>query len=472
MIKKMKKDFKKLIFSACVIFLNGNIFAQKTGTYTIMQDDEINRLPYDSVINNEEYINSVYDLMKITRENMNRQVITEIPENLKRFYIYDYADYDLKNTMAVDSAEGVKVRKSPSLNSEKICVLPDNFNVVVTCLGPEATVDNIKSAWVEILVPEFLWKTSEPEFGWVFGGYLKDMVEHKKFSLSRGVPFTAEEFMDNYYKIPYKSAYLYDVVDGYSFYDLFCNQKNKSIYYKYGSEMYDEYRRVTALEKLKLIHAGVMPLRDDYFEYEFFAIYWDRVQEMRQMHAVSSSEEKVEFNFGIHTDETLSLSSDKTNITYKSSLKNKTYKAEIPSEYFSDFVVSFGEELEIRSFNMEGDKLPGPIVYMRKKVNQNKAIYNYELFYYTIVNGKLAKFLQIITYPDIMSENSWDIWYNEDRDWLMCSEFYNSLIYGLTHDDCIYFRKCNEYPYIEIAIDACNNYEVIQTGKVYNKYSD
>ncbi|MBR0496748.1 MAG: hypothetical protein IJJ71_11295 [Treponema sp.] len=46
--------------------------------------------------------------------------------------------------------------------------------MVVTCLGEEVTIDNIKSAWVEILLPQYLWSGPKAEFGWVFGGYLKD----------------------------------------------------------------------------------------------------------------------------------------------------------------------------------------------------------------------------------------------------------------------------------------------------------
>lgn len=50
----------------------------------------------------------------------------------------------------------------------------------------EVSIDGIKSAWVEIVLPQYLWSGPNAEFGWVFGGYLKDMVIHEEdFSLAR-----------------------------------------------------------------------------------------------------------------------------------------------------------------------------------------------------------------------------------------------------------------------------------------------
>ncbi len=67
-------------------------------------------------------------------------------------------------------------------DEENLCTLPHNFNVNVTCLGPEDCIDGIKSAWVEILLPKYLWTNSDPEFGWIFRGYLKDYYEGQSYT--------------------------------------------------------------------------------------------------------------------------------------------------------------------------------------------------------------------------------------------------------------------------------------------------
>lgn len=75
--------------------------------------------------------------------------------------------------MFVDSAEGLRVRERPSLGAARVCGLSHRSPVKVIAVGREETIDGITAPWVEILIPRYEWKGGEPEFGWVFGGYLK-----------------------------------------------------------------------------------------------------------------------------------------------------------------------------------------------------------------------------------------------------------------------------------------------------------
>ena len=74
--------------------------------------------------------------------------------------------------MYVDTEDGLKVREHPSLKSNRLCGLAHRFPVKVVAIGKEETIDGITAPWVEILIPSHEWKGYEPEYGWVFGGYL------------------------------------------------------------------------------------------------------------------------------------------------------------------------------------------------------------------------------------------------------------------------------------------------------------
>ncbi len=94
-----------------------------------------------------------------------------------------YQNGKVIDTMYVDSAEGLRVRDKPSLKSNRICGLTHRAPVKIIAVGREDTIDGITAPWVEILIPRYEWKGEEPEFGWVFGGYLEekcpDFVEPK-----------------------------------------------------------------------------------------------------------------------------------------------------------------------------------------------------------------------------------------------------------------------------------------------------
>ena len=84
-----------------------------------------------------------------------------------------YENGSVIDTMYVDSPEGLRVRDKPSLKSNRICGLTHQLPVKVVAIGREETIDGITAPWVEILIPQYEWKGENPEYGWVFGGYLK-----------------------------------------------------------------------------------------------------------------------------------------------------------------------------------------------------------------------------------------------------------------------------------------------------------
>ena len=85
-----------------------------------------------------------------------------------------YEDGKIIDTMYVDSEDGLKVRDYPSLKSNRLCGLTHRLPVKIVAVGKEETIDGITAPWVEILIPRYEWKSTEPEYGWVFGGYIQN----------------------------------------------------------------------------------------------------------------------------------------------------------------------------------------------------------------------------------------------------------------------------------------------------------
>ena len=94
-----------------------------------------------------------------------------------------YENGKVRDTMYVNSPEGLRIRQQPSFSGKKLCTIPNMIQVKVVAIGNEVTIDGIKAPWVEILVPRYEWKGDEPEYGWVFGGYLSDSREQWKLPL-------------------------------------------------------------------------------------------------------------------------------------------------------------------------------------------------------------------------------------------------------------------------------------------------
>ncbi len=479
----MRNNVKKIIALAAMALAGAILFAQTEADYTILEDREITHTDWDSIIYDQSYINNVKKLTKSTKKNMNRERYATIPEELERFYDgYD----DLKNIMSIDSPEGLRVRTDPTLSASKICTLPYGFNVIVTCLGPEATIDGIDSAWVEILLPQYLWSGYDQEFGWVFGGYLADKdTSYRCFTIGAHQYYYDsydydEYFIDSDLPIPYDSYHLHDILDRHSYFDLYCIRANKNRPHYYKSDSYDatsaefyEYERTTGLEKLKLIFAGAIPYNtnDYYFETESFSMYWDMVQEMRQMHPVAHVGGALTYDSGIFTDETLKLNQEGTKLTYTNPDTNKVYELEIQENYLRHFNINSGDGLEISSFEPKNVDLPGPMISSLKKVYENEVIYHYETVYFSIADGTLVKCLEINTCPDFM-DRYWNyvnsrIDYETAETLVYFSNTYISFCHGMNHDDCIYFKRCSEKPYIQIDKEDCLNFNIIKIGPYY-----
>lgn len=93
-----------------------------------------------------------------------------------------YKNKKLINTMYVNSLEGLKVRDTPSLSGKRICGLVNALPVKIIEIGNETEIDGIKDNWVKILIPAYEWKNQNPEYGWVFGGYLSE--EKNQYNLN------------------------------------------------------------------------------------------------------------------------------------------------------------------------------------------------------------------------------------------------------------------------------------------------
>ncbi|MDD5929046.1 MAG: SH3 domain-containing protein [Spirochaetales bacterium] len=85
-----------------------------------------------------------------------------------------YNNKKLINTMYVNSLEGLKVRDTPNLSGKRICGLVNALPVKIIEIGNETEIDGIKDNWVKILIPAYEWESENPEYGWVFGGYLSE----------------------------------------------------------------------------------------------------------------------------------------------------------------------------------------------------------------------------------------------------------------------------------------------------------
>lgn len=98
-------------------------------------------------------------------------LISSIYADKSRFY----ENGKVIDTMYVNSEDGLKVRDYPSLKSNRLCGLPFRIPVKIIAIGKEEIIDGITAPWVEILIPRYEWKGNEPEYGWVFGGYLSKL---------------------------------------------------------------------------------------------------------------------------------------------------------------------------------------------------------------------------------------------------------------------------------------------------------
>ncbi len=65
------------------------------------------------------------------------------------------------------AADNLKIRETPSLDSEKIGLISKYENVTILEVGQKEIIDRIESVWVKV-------RTDDGKEGWSFGGYLTD----------------------------------------------------------------------------------------------------------------------------------------------------------------------------------------------------------------------------------------------------------------------------------------------------------
>ncbi|MBQ0003227.1 MAG: SH3 domain-containing protein [Treponema sp.] len=92
-----------------------------------------------------------------------------------------YENNELCDTMYVSATSGLRVRRGPSTDEETIGKLPYRFAAKIVAVGEKTSVGDIQSYWVKVVMPDYSEKVTEPNYGWVFGGYLsKEIPEIKK----------------------------------------------------------------------------------------------------------------------------------------------------------------------------------------------------------------------------------------------------------------------------------------------------
>ena len=109
---------------------------------------------------------------------------------------YFYENGKIVGTVYVDASDGLRVRDYPSLKSNRICALPHRFPVKSVAIGAEETIDGITAPWVEILIPRYEWKGEEPEYGWIFGGYLSN--KQPEFTCENWTKKELSEYLSTY----------------------------------------------------------------------------------------------------------------------------------------------------------------------------------------------------------------------------------------------------------------------------------
>ena len=106
--------------------------------------------------------------------------------------------------MYVNSREGLNVRKSPSLSSEKIGALKYGEYIGVVEEGEIVTIDGIKARWAKIIIDHDGNDAAEDynNYGWVFGGYLQEkcpMSEKEIIAYLKKLSAEDKDFLNSNY---------------------------------------------------------------------------------------------------------------------------------------------------------------------------------------------------------------------------------------------------------------------------------
>ncbi len=203
-----------------------------------------------------------------TKKNTNNTQVTVIEDTDNNLKIQNELETEEKNIPDIDiesreyyrinSPEGLRVRESPSLNSNIIDKYPDNYVVFVRNINNDLVeIDGIKSYWVEIS------HNTDPT-GWVFGGYLKPSESFPSDALGvndyryTDYKYSYGEFTPSVIDSNWESFYIFskDYVGEPQQFDL-------DAYDMYTNITYDTYKIFTGLYKDKQGNEGYFIVKTD-----------------------------------------------------------------------------------------------------------------------------------------------------------------------------------------------------------------
>lgn len=188
--------------------------------------------------------------------------VSEVPEatEVTEEVLLPDVDIELKY-YRINSPEGLRVRESPSLDSEIINKYPDNYPVGVSKIDKHIVeIDGIKSYWVEV------HHNNDP-YGWVFGGYLKPVEKFPEDSLGLN-EYTYTEYKSSYGELTppiidenFESFYIFskDYIGEPQQFEL-------DAYDMYASITYSDYKIFTGLYKDKQGTEGYFIVKMDLSE--------------------------------------------------------------------------------------------------------------------------------------------------------------------------------------------------------------
>lgn len=419
----------------------------------------------------DEYTKKISKLLQPPTVDLGRKKNTPVPDSLQRFYKYK----KLLLRMSVDSPEGLRVRTRGDLKAEKICTIPHTFPVVITALGEMTSIDGIQSAWVEILLPRYAWKGDVPEFGWVFGGYLKELEDNSPFY------FNSKDYYIDYYEIPYTSGHLYDIDErGKTFVDKFLERFSRDSDQEEESEEWWRVRyrrdRETFPDVLKMVQSGV------HFKYDFvglFKSYWEQVRIMRQVYPCSlekdSSGSVHDFDYdqdGKQDSVTVVYNNNKLQLKVHTNNSQNDTQLTIQEADYHDFKTSTNNELEIIPCSYIVKEVPVFLVQVSNRIRDTKLMHHWEYSFYIIKNDSLIKFCTMKTPSDYLSSNYVGFYFSESDNILKISMTETTALYGMEHDDTIGLQLVESFPYILINKDDLQNFEIVRLGPSYSDESE
>ena len=177
---KNKDDYQKT-FIKFGIYINSDNYIKDFEDYwhPIMLQYATSECPVYNFVYDK--IKNIYPVTTITKDNYySANVITNSQQlkledaladydTLKKFYYKETELYPYGYIFnPSDDSKDVNIYKNPDVKSE--VVFKENFFYAnISAIGKKAKINGIESHWVEIVLPRFLWKGDDPEYGWVFG---------------------------------------------------------------------------------------------------------------------------------------------------------------------------------------------------------------------------------------------------------------------------------------------------------------